>query len=175
MPNNVIKSMVAKGKGTELDLEHKWERAVAIADEAGKSENYAYIMGIFKNMTGGKKSKKSALEILSNMYGRTGPTAWELLKCAELASTDQPKTVGVNESSSQNTSVDLASKPASTVAGVNVAQSGSLINESVNEGTGEGMNTLPVRTPGLGLDNVSNADGIGVYDSKLAQNTPFVI
>ena len=30
--------------------EHKWERAKEIADDAGKKENFAYIMGIYKKM-----------------------------------------------------------------------------------------------------------------------------
>ena len=30
--------------------EHKWQKAKEIAEEAGKAENYAYIMGIYKSM-----------------------------------------------------------------------------------------------------------------------------
>lgn len=41
MPAGVVK--------TERD-EEKWDKAKELAAEAGKAENYAYIMGIYKKM-----------------------------------------------------------------------------------------------------------------------------
>jgi hypothetical protein len=48
MPTNVVKTK----KDEEL-----WAKAKAQAAKEGKGNNYAYVMGIFQNMKGGKKKK----------------------------------------------------------------------------------------------------------------------
>ena len=50
MPTPYIDSLVKKGKGTQAELEKKWEEAKAIAKDAGHDEDYDYITGIFKKM-----------------------------------------------------------------------------------------------------------------------------
>lgn len=55
MPVNVVK--------TEKD-ESKWKSATEIAEKAGKGDNYAYIMGIYKKMKPDYKFKKTASQIL---------------------------------------------------------------------------------------------------------------
>ena len=55
MPVNVVK--------TERD-ESKWKSATEIAEKAGKGDNYAYIMGIYKKMKPDHKFKKTASQIL---------------------------------------------------------------------------------------------------------------
>lgn len=57
MPNAYIKK-VGKQTGKSIEsLEKKWDSAVDKAKDAGHTDDYAYIMGIFKNMI--KKKKKS--------------------------------------------------------------------------------------------------------------------
>ena len=53
MPNNVVKS--------PRD-EYKWKRAEQIAAKAGRKGDYAYVMGIYKNMKPDHQFKKSASE-----------------------------------------------------------------------------------------------------------------
>jgi hypothetical protein len=63
MPSNVVK--------TERD-EKKWEKAVELAEEAGHKGNYAYIMGIYKNMNPDHKFKASSLrrDLIKLAYAR---------------------------------------------------------------------------------------------------------
>jgi hypothetical protein len=63
MPTNVVKTK----KQEEL-----WNKAKARASSEGKSENYAYIMGIFKNMGGLNKSASVMLDVLSKEAGFVG-------------------------------------------------------------------------------------------------------
>jgi hypothetical protein len=48
--------------------EEKWQKAKSIAEEAGKAEDYAYIMGIYKKMKPNYefKTKKAALKLTDN-------------------------------------------------------------------------------------------------------------
>lgn len=50
MPNAYIQKLSDQGKGSISDLEKKWSRAKEIASVEGKSDDYAYITGIFKKM-----------------------------------------------------------------------------------------------------------------------------
>jgi hypothetical protein len=50
MPTNYIKSLVAKGKGTEAELEAKWDEAKAAAKKEGHEEDFDYVTAIFKKM-----------------------------------------------------------------------------------------------------------------------------
>ena len=57
MPIAYIKIMSSAGKGTIAELEHKWKKAMDIAEEEGHEKNYAYITGIFNKMIGKKKAE----------------------------------------------------------------------------------------------------------------------
>ena len=46
---------LAKGKGVKPEEEDEWARAKAQAKKQGQVKNYAYIMAIFKQMTGTAK------------------------------------------------------------------------------------------------------------------------
>lgn len=61
MPTNVVK--------TKED-ERLWQKAKARAKEQGKAENYAYIMGIYKNMN---PKKASASKVAMRFAIRSGP------------------------------------------------------------------------------------------------------
>lgn len=52
--------------------EEKWQKAKDIAAEQGKAENYAYIMGIYKNMKPDYefKSKKAAERVAARYIRR---------------------------------------------------------------------------------------------------------
>lgn len=50
MPNNYIKSLVKKGKGSTKELEGKWKDAKQQAKKQDQDDNYAYINSIFKKM-----------------------------------------------------------------------------------------------------------------------------
>lgn len=52
MPNNYIKSLVKKGKGSAKKLEKKWKKAKNLAKKQGHAEEYDYITGIFNRMIG---------------------------------------------------------------------------------------------------------------------------
>ena len=63
MPNNVVH--------TKRD-EHLWEKATEIAEEAGKKDNYAYVMGIYKKMNPSHEFKTAYDEV-----GRQPGKPWE--------------------------------------------------------------------------------------------------
>ncbi len=65
MPTAYVAALARKGKGTVADLEKKWEKAVDIAEESGHKGDYAYITGIFQQMTGEKK--KSAYMVFRKL------------------------------------------------------------------------------------------------------------
>jgi hypothetical protein len=50
MPNNYIKSLSEKGKGSVKSLEKKWDTAKSQAKKQNKDDNYAYITSIFNNI-----------------------------------------------------------------------------------------------------------------------------
>lgn len=52
MPQNLVKKLAKQGKGSEAELEGKWEDAKRAAAKEGKSDNWAYTTSIFKNMVG---------------------------------------------------------------------------------------------------------------------------
>lgn len=52
MPAAYVQKMVDEGKGSKADLEHKWNKAKQIAEDAGRKEDWPYIMGIFKKAAG---------------------------------------------------------------------------------------------------------------------------
>lgn len=56
MPTAYIDTLVKEGKGTKSRLEHLWDQAKDIAEEAGRGDDYAYITGIFKKSAGIKAS-----------------------------------------------------------------------------------------------------------------------
>ena len=52
MPATVIQSFSKKtGKSVE-ELEKLWKKAKKVAEEQGRKDDYAYIVGIFKKMLG---------------------------------------------------------------------------------------------------------------------------
>lgn len=54
MPTPLIES-VAKKQGKSIEeIEGKWEEAKKAAEEQGHKEDWAYVVSIFKNMTGQK-------------------------------------------------------------------------------------------------------------------------
>ena len=50
MPANIIKSFSKKSGKSEEEVESLWQKAKSIAKEANREEDYAYIVGILKNM-----------------------------------------------------------------------------------------------------------------------------
>lgn len=52
MPSPVVKKFASKAGIPVSEAETKWKEAKAQAAKQGKSENYAYITSIFKNMIG---------------------------------------------------------------------------------------------------------------------------
>lgn len=55
--------------------EEKWDKAKELAQEQGKAENYAYIMGIYKRMKPdyefkSKKGNELACRVLARYLGR---------------------------------------------------------------------------------------------------------
>lgn len=56
MPNSVIKSYADKTGKSVAELENLWDKAKEAAKEQGRTDDYAYITGIFKNMAGVKEN-----------------------------------------------------------------------------------------------------------------------
>lgn len=52
MPTAYIRHLSSQGKGSIPELENKWDRAKALAEEQGHKDNYAYITKIFQNLAG---------------------------------------------------------------------------------------------------------------------------
>jgi len=52
MPKNIIKSFSKKSGKSEKEVEKLWKKAVAIANDEGQKDNYAYIVGILKKLVG---------------------------------------------------------------------------------------------------------------------------
>lgn len=50
MPNNIVKSFAAKTGKSVQDVEQDWQKAKAIAKDAGHAEDFPYITGILKKM-----------------------------------------------------------------------------------------------------------------------------
>jgi len=73
--------------------EHKWQKAQELAEEAGKGENYAYIMGIYKRMDPDYEFKTAA-RVIKIPKSRLKVVAQELVKTLikKIPSTD--KTIG---------------------------------------------------------------------------------
>lgn len=71
MPSNVVKTP---------EEERLWEKAKDIAEQQGKAENYAYIMGIFKKMNPDRFKSASQDEILDRIASRVA--AKHLLRTA---------------------------------------------------------------------------------------------
>ncbi len=53
-----LKSRKGKDDMTTDRAEHLWDKAKEIAKKQGREDEYAYVMGIFKKMTGYKKPNK---------------------------------------------------------------------------------------------------------------------
>lgn len=60
MPNSYIKKLVDKGKGSEKELEKKWEKAKKLASDENHKDEYDYIMSIFKRMIGESIRKRDS-------------------------------------------------------------------------------------------------------------------
>jgi hypothetical protein len=56
MPVAAIKSFAKKTGKSESELESKWKEAKELAKKEGHSEDYDYIMAIFKKLCGIKES-----------------------------------------------------------------------------------------------------------------------
>ena len=52
MPNVVINSVVKNCNYTKEEAEEMWNEAERQAEEQNQKDNYAYVMGIFKNKVG---------------------------------------------------------------------------------------------------------------------------
>ena len=52
MPTAYIKKLAKEGHGSIQALEKKWDAAKARAADEGRTDDYAYITGIFKKMAG---------------------------------------------------------------------------------------------------------------------------
>jgi hypothetical protein len=68
MPVAYIDKLVDQGKGSRADLEKKWDKAKKLAADQGHSEEYDYIVGIFKKMIGEShlKSFKQFINMLED-------------------------------------------------------------------------------------------------------------
>ncbi len=67
MPTAYIKKLAEEGHGSVSALEKKWDKAKAIAADEGRADDYAYITGIFKRMSGVKASVETDLFIASRV------------------------------------------------------------------------------------------------------------
>jgi hypothetical protein len=52
MPANTVKSFADKTGKSVAEVEKLWDKAKAVAADAGEAENFAYITGILKKMLG---------------------------------------------------------------------------------------------------------------------------
>lgn len=62
MPTPYIRKLASEGHGSVKTLEKHWDAAKARAAEEGKANNYPYIMGIFKKMSGINASVEALFE-----------------------------------------------------------------------------------------------------------------
>lgn len=73
MPANVVRTLAE---------EKKWEKAKELADEAGRKDDYAYVMGIFKKMNP-ERFKEGSLRVVARYLlkrayeaGHIEPVGW---------------------------------------------------------------------------------------------------
>jgi len=84
VPTPYIEKLSKEGKGSVSDLEAKWNKAKGIAAKDGKSDDYAYITGIFKNMVGASvviDPQKCRIQVMAATAPRTEDVvaAWKAL------------------------------------------------------------------------------------------------
>jgi len=79
MPTAYIKKLADEGKGSVGSLEKKWERAKSLAKEAGHTEDFAYITGIFKKMVH-ESIDEAESHWLFGKAPRKGTVAYEIWK-----------------------------------------------------------------------------------------------
>ena len=63
MPNNYIQSLSKKHNISTNSLESLWDKAKKQAKKQDRKDDYAYIMGIFKNMIKGKYGIKENINV----------------------------------------------------------------------------------------------------------------
>ena len=56
MPENIIKSFSQKSGKPEKEIEKLWKKAKKLAKDMGEEDNYAYTVGVLKNMLGIEES-----------------------------------------------------------------------------------------------------------------------
>lgn len=68
MPANLIKSLAAKGKASEVELEKYWKEAKAAAKEGGKSESDPLFYGLVTKIFKAKVKKHLGVKVESMMH-----------------------------------------------------------------------------------------------------------